>query len=51
MLKFFKSLFRTNKQSAIEKYLASSTDLCELERRLQHLDRNPQDLAKRGIWI
>ncbi len=44
MRKLFDILLRRNRMSDIERYLASSHDLVELERR-------QQALARKGIWL
>ena len=44
MIKFLKMLLVRDRKSQIEKYLASSSDLVELERR-------QQELARKGIWV
>ena len=44
MIKFIKMLFVRDRMSQVEKYLASSSDLVELERR-------QQELARKGIWV
>lgn len=44
MIKFIKMLLVRDRMSQVEKYLASSSDLVELERR-------QQELARKGIWV
>lgn len=39
MLKAIKRFFRNMSMSEIDRYLANSTDLADLERRQQHLQR------------
>jgi len=43
VIKLFKLLLTRNSMTAIERYLADSTDLVELERR-------QRELARRGIY-
>ena len=43
MIKLFKLLLTRNNRPAVERYLADSTDLVELERR-------QRELARKGIY-
>lgn len=44
MSKIINFLFGRSRRDSVERYLAESQDLVELERR-------QQDLARRGIWV
>ena len=44
MIKFLKNWLWRSQMNQIERYLAESHDLVELERR-------QQDLARKGIWV
>ncbi|HEY3597478.1 MAG TPA: DUF3563 family protein [Paraburkholderia sp.] len=40
LLEKLDSWFHRDEQRRLERYLAGSSDLAEIERRLQHLDKN-----------
>lgn len=44
MIKAIKKWWKTSRQDPIERYLANSSDLVELERR-------QKELMRKGIWI
>jgi len=44
MIKFLKNLYNKKRMTRVEKYLAESKDLVELERR-------QKELQYKGIWI